>query len=331
MKTLPSLLPSGLLILLVLITCTPAVAQQAPPAAPASSQTPVGGAGGQRPVASPDGQALARRAIVAVESQRSLYMKLRQRIHMFGQQLVGNGTYQQLYEGDACKLRLDLKVNIANQTTSMQQISDSRFLYVRREFGDSSHLGRVDLRRIREAVDQSDAADGNIDASHQWMLLGGVPHLLSRQEKNFQFTAPREATLETVPVTVIDGYWQPEALLALLPDRAEDVKAGKPIDAKALNGQLPTQIRLIVRTADSFPVRIEYLRAGKSQTADEPPPVTTIMAMEFYDISKGVHIDPLTFSYNPGEQEVADHTDTYLRSLGLKDARQATRERAAPR
>ena len=50
------------------------------------------------------------------------------------------------------------------------------------------------------------------------------------------------------------------------------------------------------------------------------------MAMEFYDIRSGVDIDPLTFVYNPGNQEVADHTELYLKSLGLKEPRQAARD-----
>ena len=154
------------------------------------------------------------------------------------------------------------------------------------------------------------------------MLLGGMPQLLTRLEKNFQFTEPRAATLETTPVTVIEGYWKPQALLALRARSKGSDRRWQTDRARELSGQLPTQIRLIVRTEDSFPLRIEYLRSGKA-VGDAPPPVTTIMAMEFYDIRAGVHIDPLTFTYNPGNQEVADHTEVYLTSLGLN--RPATR------
>jgi hypothetical protein len=318
-----------------------AAAQQHPiaPASATASNTPSAGArnavtsGAEQgnPIASAQGQSLAKRAIVAVDSQSSVHLQLRQRINMFGQQLVGNGVYQQSGQGEERRLRLDLKVNVANQSTSMQQVCSGRFLYIRRDFGSTNHLGRVDLRRIREAVDQAPTTDGNLDVSQQWMLLGGMPQLLARLEKNFQFTAPEQAMLENTPVLVVDGYWQPQALLALLPEHQDAINAGKPIDAKALSGQLPTQIRLVVRRTDNFPLRIEYLRSGKAAEPNQPPPLTTIMAMEFYDIRTGGHIDPLTFVYNPGNQEVADHTDVYLRSLGLKETRQATREEQPPR
>jgi len=139
---------------------------QASAAAQPAGDVPTSGAGqGGNPMASPQGQALARRAIAAVESQRSVYLQIRQRISMFGQQLVGTGFYQQFDEPDRPRRRLDLKVKIADQTTSMQQVCNGRFLYIRREFGESSQLGRVDLRRIREAVAQAGPTNGNLDIS----------------------------------------------------------------------------------------------------------------------------------------------------------------------
>ena len=316
------ILPSFLLVLSAFVP----LAVHGQSAVPSSAGGETAADSSANPIASQEGQALARRAIVAVDSQRSVYLQLRQRIHMFGQQLVGSGVYQQMDAGEQRRLRLDLKVKVANQSTSMQQICNGRFLYIRRDFGETSHLGRVDLRRIREAVEQSAATDGNLDVSQQWMLLGGLPQLLARLEQNFRFTAPQNAVLENTPVTVTEGYWKPDALLALLPDHKEAIEAGEPISAKALSPQLPTQIRLVVRREDSFPLRIEYLRSGRAPAPDQEPPLTTIMAMEFYDIRTGVHIDPLTFLYKPGNQEVSDHTETYLRSLGLNETRQAARE-----
>ena len=303
----------------------------------AAAQQPENGTTDERPrasnpIASDEGQAVARRAIASVDAQRSVYAQLRQRINMFGQQLVGNGIYQQMGEGEERRLRLDLKVNVGEQITSMQQVCNGRFLYIRRDLGTSSSLGRVDLRRIQEAVNRSNETDGNLPGSQQWMLLGGLPQLLGRLEKNFQFTAPQQATLENTNVTVIDGFWKPQALLALLPQHQGEIESGKPIDAKALNPQLPTQIRMVVRRDDGFPLRIEYLRSGKAVEPDQPPPLTPIMAMELFDIRLGQPIDPLTFVYKPGNQEVADHTEVYLNSLGLRGPRQAeATERPAPR
>lgn len=313
MKTLPNLAPLACCLL-----ASALLAQEA-------------GHGG--PIASEEGQALARRAITAVDAQRSISLQIRQRIRMFGHQLVGTGVYRQWDEQDERWLRLDLKVKVADKWTSMQQVSKGRFLYIRRDLGGTSTLGRVDLRRIREAVAQSKATDGNLDISQQWMLLGGLPQLFGRLEQNFQFTAPRDAVLENTPVTVVDGYWKPAALLALLPEHKDAIAAAKPINASALDKQLPTEIRLVVRREDSFPLRVEYLRSSKAKSPDQPPPVTTIMSMEFFDIRLGEHIDPLVFVYKPGNQEeVTDHTEVYLRSLGLKQPRQAAREQtAAPR
>ena len=174
-KTLPNL--ASLLVCLLssaLLAQTPAGGGRSRPAA--ASTTGQGG-----PIASEQGQALARRAIVAVDSQRSVSLRMRQHINMFGRQLVGTGVYQQLDEGEDRRLRLDLKVKVAEQWTSMLQVCNSRFLYIRRDLGGVSKLGRVDLRRIREAVAQSNATEGNLDISQQLDALRD--HVLSVEDE----------------------------------------------------------------------------------------------------------------------------------------------------
>jgi hypothetical protein len=46
--------------------------------------------------------------------------------------------------------------------------------------------------------------------------------------------------------------------------------------------------------------------------------VTPLLAMELFDVRLGESIDPLVFAYKPGDKEVVDHTELYLRNLGLK-------------
>jgi hypothetical protein len=202
--------------------------------------------------------------------------------------------------------------------TSMQQVCDGRFLWIRRDVGEAKILGRVDLRRIREATRDGAGPQATADLSNFWMMLGGLPHLLARLDAHFQFAPAREAALEDTPVWVLDGQWKPEILTILVPSQAANIQAGKPIDPAALPEQMPTQVRIIIRRSDKFPLHIEYLRLGVAAAPDQPPPVATLLAMELFDIRLGEAIDPLVFAYKPGDKEVADHTELYLKNLGLK-------------
>ncbi|MCA9240286.1 MAG: hypothetical protein KDA37_08810, partial [Planctomycetales bacterium] len=151
------------------------------------------------------GQQLVRRAAAAVESPSSASLEMRQNIRLFGHQLVATGRYQQLGSGPERRMRLDMKTSVAGQSASVQQICDGRFLWVRREVGGGSQLGRVDLRRIQQELAQRQHEGATLDAATQWVVLGGLPQLIVRLEQNFQFDAPQAAKTEGADVLVVDG------------------------------------------------------------------------------------------------------------------------------
>jgi hypothetical protein len=312
-------LPSLFFAVTIVIVARIAVAQAiGTGVVPASASTAVQNE--PRNLATADAHELLVKAVHAVDAQRSISAQMRHRISMFGQQLVGTGSYQQQQkQGDQERLlRLDMKINVAGTSTSMQQVCDGRFLWLRRDVGDTKFLGRVDLRRIREATSDGVSPHATADMSSFWMMLGGLPQLLSRIDSHFQFSPAREAALERTPVWVLDGAWKPDVLAALVPSEAENIKAGKPIDLAAIPEQLPTQVRIVLRRSDNFPLQVEYLRQGIAETPDARPPISSLLVMELFDIQLGEAIDPLVFAYKPGDKEVVDHTELYLKNLGVK-------------
>jgi hypothetical protein len=211
----------------------------------------------------------------------------------------------------------------------MQQVCDGRFLWIRRDVAGGSQLGRVDLRRIREAAAASDASAALGDSTH-WMLLGGLPQLAAQLERSFQFAPPKPATLEGVAVLVLDGDWKPARLAELMPAKKEAILSGKSIDPAKVPEQLPAKVRLVLRQADAFPLRVEFLRPVAAETPEAAPKWSPILVLELLDVRLGEAIDPLTFVYRPGEQEVADHTEIYLQSLGLAPIKQAEKPENKP-
>ena len=133
-----------------------------------------------------NGQPLVAEAAQRVYGLPSLYADMRYRIDMFGHQLNGKGSYQQQGRGDVKLLRLEVILQAADQATSLLQICDGRFLWVRRDSPFEKSLRRTDLKEVRRAIE----ANPKIVAAglaHQWMALGGLSKLLQGLDKNYDF------------------------------------------------------------------------------------------------------------------------------------------------
>ena len=69
-----------------------------------------------------------------------------------------------------------------------------------------------------------------------------------------------------------------------------------------------------------FPYRITYFKAtseeeqGRGGEGDSPRPLLTL---ELFNVHRDGRLTPEQFDYQPGEQEVADLTQSYLQRLGL--------------
>lgn len=315
------ILPS-LIILAAL--ATPALLRgQVPPV----SQVPLAGDSAeksttpQRPVT---GNQLMRRAVLSMQSQRSIAANMRHRIVMFGHEMVGTGSYQQLGTGDDQLLRLEMKVKVGEQITSVQQVCDGRFMWIRRDVGDSVELGRVDLRRVR-LMNQSQPARRAPEATGL-ISLGGLPKMLASSEENFLFAAPLGARLEGKPVWVVQGSWRHQMLAELLPQHKDQVLAGKLPPIQDWPGHLPSAVRVVLSRKHLVPLRIEYLRPSAEAIAGhDSHNLAPLVAVELHAVRLGAQIDPLQFVYKPGDQEVADHTELYLKRLNLSPPQHATK------
>jgi hypothetical protein len=252
--------------------------------------------------------------------QPSVEARLRQKINLFGQQLVGTGQYFQKQSASGPLLRLELKAQIGEQLTSMQQICDGRFLWIRRELPGGTTLGRVHLDRIRDAIRQT-AREPLSDSTTNWMALGGLPRLLAGLDQNFQFGPARSAQLGKSPVWITEGHWKTERLSEMLPDQKDAIAAGRPPDLTRLSPQLPTSVLVVLGQHDLVPYRIEYRRpvprtskGGAPQSASAASPV---VVLELFDVREGGDLQDEHFVYQPGDQQIADHTELYLQNMGL--------------
>ena len=275
----------------------------------------------------PDGQSLLSRAAAQLTSLPALEAKLRQKTQLFGQEVAGSGTYLQSQSQRGLLLRLELKLQVGDQQSSLQQVCDGRFLWIRRDVASGASLGRVDMDRIREAIRTSDRPTW-ADASTNWLAVGGLPQLIAALAENFQFSTPQAVRSEKASVWVVDGRWKPDKLAELLPDQRDKILSGQPADLTRLSAHLPTDVRVILGQNDLLPYRIEYRRmeSNRDAQARDGGASKPMVVLEILEIRRPEALDEGLFSYQPGNQEVVDYTDLYLQALKLAPPGDAKQE-----
>jgi hypothetical protein len=276
-----------------------------------------------------NGQQLIAQSAWEVFRQPSLEAKIRQRVDLHGHQLVGSGSYQQLGDGQNKLLRFELKLQVANRITSLQQVCDGRFLWVRHDLPERTTLSRIDIKQINEAV-RSAQHPPAIDMNTTWIALGGLSKLLHGLNENFQFDNPLAAQIAQVPVWVVRGQWKDEKLAQLLPKQKSKIRGGQITELTDLPSHLPDSVEVTLGRDELFPLfpyRIEYRRQSTSAPNPQHHPAAdkarSILTMELFEVRHRADLDPRMFQYKPGDQEVADHTSLYLQSLGLSPHTQA--------
>jgi len=322
-----SILPGFAALTLYLIAAF-ALAQpgQRPKPIPTAPTPPAAKANG--PQAALDPAEVWHKVRSGLEQHSTIQAKIRQRVDLFGHQLLGSGSYLQQGRGAGRLLRLELKIQVAGQITSFEQVCDGNYSWVRQDLGGNPVLSRIDLRRMRRALGQPTATA--VQPTSAWLALGGLPKLLDGLDGWFQFTLLEMAQLDRLPVYRLEGQWKPARLPELLPDQKDKIKAGAAPDLGKLGKQLPDRVVLLVGRDDLFPYRIEYWRqppAKKGQPAGESQ---LLLAMDLFEVQVGAAIDPRQFVYKPGVQQFTDETAKLLKSLGVEESPAAAKAGPQP-
>ncbi len=353
--SLPSLTCSVLLLLPALLAAAenPRPTAAVSPIRPIPADDPSGKAGALvSPIKSISGQQLVAEAARRIAMQPALAARIRQQASLFGQELVGSGQYQQVLDGDRILVRLELKLQVDGETLTLQQINDGSVMWIRRDQGAEKKVAYVNVRRVRNAAQaaggpesgtsgkaaaESSSADSpSASASSSApvsagdaLALGGLPQLLQGLDRNFDFGPVREDMLGRVPVWVVSGKWKSGKLTESIAHYKEDSSSAGKSQADLLPPHLPDRVTVVLGRDDFvplFPYRIEYSRS-LVQSADEAEQgragesdadaSTTIVRVEFFEVRRQWDIDVRTFRYPYGDQAIEDHTELYMRRLGL--------------
>jgi hypothetical protein len=299
----------------------PTGSAQVPPSGPHTAAP----AGFAAPAADPAaGDLLVQQAVEAMQRHETFAARLRQRIDLFGHRLVGSGQYLQQGQGPDRRLRLELRLHVAEQPIVLQQVCDGQFLWTLNQLDPAPVLQRVDARRVRQALEEGGRAVPYGLANT--LALGGLPKLLEQLRQNFQFGPAIPGHFDGTPVWVLVGQWRAERIAALVPEQQAAVAAGGTIDLDGLPPQLPHEVLLALGQHDLAPYQIEFRRrAGEGSAAGQGSDARVpIFTLELFDLKIDAPLDPRAFVYQPSGLDVLDTTDSLLKSLGVGSPAEST-------
>lgn len=255
--------------------------------------------------------------LASVRGRDSISARLRHKIDVLGEELVGTGTYLQQGRGEAQKVRLELKIQVAGQTTNLLQVCDGNHLWLQQDNLEKQALSRIDIRRVREA--KFDRGGRRSRFEQIQLALCGLPKLIESLHTNFAFRIVQSDRLDGVPVWVARGTWRPEALNETYPDHKSTPPAEQGRGGGKLPPHAPEVVVLLVGRDDLFPYRIEFRRRKE---VDAKSPVRTdetrpLVVMEWFEVALDTPIDERQFIYRPGDLEFTDGTTRLLERMGL--------------
>ncbi len=261
----------------------------------------------------PTATELIHQAAQNLAHQPALEAKLRQTVTLFGQSLRGSGSYRQLIVGDNKMFRLEMKLAVADTTTSLLQVCDGTTLWEKRDLGTSQQQGYLMIRPFRELVQQ----EGLVESGLVWMAVGGLDQLLRGLNQSFQFEAPIPRSVGTakLPVWELRGHWKAEMITRFLPEGS--TPSG---DWDRLPEHLPHRVVLTLgrdQQLPLFPYRIEYLRQlpePVEQTAVvSEPQHRRLASIQLYEVQRYANMDPQHFVFQIDKQTpVEDMSERYL-------------------
>jgi hypothetical protein len=269
------------------------------------------------PPGSPTPVEIFRRAIAVLESRQSISARVRQSSDIFGHRPVGAGMYLEQRLPGVTLFRLEMRLQLDDQPSSLLQVCDGHCLWNYRQILQQESLVRVDLDRVNHKLEE--AGKWQSGGMGSLPAIGGLPRLMQAIGSNFNFTrADRTMLRSQVPTWRLEGLWTPARLEQLLPEEAKSIQGGKTPNLSSLPKQVPDRVVVFLGMDDLFPYRIQYRRQPDHKEAAEATSDKMMSEIDFYEPVFDVPIPPTQFLYSPGNLPPTDETDKFLHSMGLK-------------
>lgn len=255
-----------------------------------------------------DGNALVDLAAARVMGYPSISAQIRQRMDLYGRDMVGSGTYHQARLDRDLLFRAELRVPVAGGLMTLMQVCDGRFAWTHiaspAEAGAAPPPPRVTRKDVEDRAKAGATAQGSFSPA-------GIGGLLAELSRRCEFGDASLSQLGGEPVWLVSGKWR-DAVLAP-PEAPTGSGEGKApaASAPAFKPQpMPTSVILALGKSDMFPYIVEYRQRisdkeekgmGIVLRSDE----RIVLTIEFFNVALNGPAIPELFVYRPGPEQAA--------------------------
>ena len=242
----------------------------------------------------------------------SISARMRQLARVGDKEMIGAGQYVQQGVGEDQRFRFESSLTVNADTYNMLEVCDGLAFWSYQKHADLPlSLNRVDTRRVRATLEAAQPPLAQTDAITPH--LGGMQRTLSLIRESFQFPSVESTSLDGMPVWRIDGRWNTDRLVALVPELAGKAVDGE-VPAAALPENMPWRVILSIGKRELFPFRIEWFAVrGRRPVPNREP--EQIAVLELYDVQIGEPIDTTAFVYKPASEGYNDVTESFIKSV----------------
>lgn len=274
--------------------------------------------GGVSGVEGLDPEAVVRRAIWQAVWGEPIASRVRQKISMFGKELVGVGSYCHAGKGTS-KLKWQMRFASAEAVTNYLQISDGRLLWTSQQVNERIEVNRVDLDPIRERIGVVRESDLSNPLLAMELAIGGQAELLRSLYHRYDWETAVPAKLDQQPVWLLTGE-----IRKMPPIPAARAPIDQAMQSASQTGLLPERVRLALGRTEQYPFflhRIEYFKKKEADGNTLWEPITVI---EFFEVSAPEALEPELFQYEVRDtvEAIQDDTSKYLPASPLHLTRQ---------
>jgi len=247
-------------------------------------------------------------ALAAMARAPTLAARVRHLVRVDDIVLKGSGRYVQSGIGEDQRYRYEYRLSGGSEDFEVLDVCDGLFAWNFRRIGPNSpQVERIDVRRIRERLETLGVAHRQDQSAY----LGGIQRHLALLRQYYRFRTITSETIDDVPVWVVEGTWDKDALAWIVKDKAEVIKSEAGIGPNELPDGMPWSVRLSISKRELFPFRVEWL--GVPGRRPVPPSTPQVVAMmELYDVRIGDPVDVSAFVYKPATEGLIDITDAYI-------------------
>lgn len=250
-------------------------------------------------------------SLLALDRADPFVAKIRQKVRIGDRVLTGPGRYVQAGAGEAQRYRFESRLECDTESFELLEVCDGLFAWrYRRNAADPPALTRVDVRRVREKLTDLKASEADSAVRY----LGGLQRTLWTIREWFRFTAAEAADLDGLSAWRVEGRWETERLVVLLPALAEAARRPGGVEPHELPDGVPWRVRLWIARGDLLPRRIEWLAipGPRPVAAAEPEPIAVL---DIHDVELGGRVDATTFFYKPAIAGLMDVTEQQVKTL----------------